>query len=571
MPSLRGRKPETIQRGPAAGTAPWMVPHAGRWALVLILLVGGALRLVDLRQSPPGLNQDEAVNSWNAWCLLKTGCDQAGERWPIFSMRAHGVYSSPLFSYWSMPFEGVGGLNVWTTRLPAAVGGVLTILLVYYIGTRMFGQGTGLAAALLLALSPWHIQQSRWGHEAALCPLLVAAAWACMLWANLPLDDERRRPRWLLAGLAGVVTGLGCYGYPAMRAFLPAFVVAIVAVNAGAWWGLLKDRSGRPALAAFVLGGLIVFGPLVWKHLSDPQRIGQQLQAYRAWKADDSPVRKVLSVVGRYPCHFGPDFLFLKGDVYPAQSPPGMGMFHLYMLPLFVAGLAIGVRRWRTSRACRVVVAAALVYPVGDCLTAYAGGHALRSLPGLCGLVLLAAMGLTQTLGWLAGRQRTAARAAGVVLALAVAASSVMYLPRFFGAYNRDPIIYHNYHADLLEACEWLRPRFKEADAVFVTPAGMNMPYIITLVGLEYDPRQWLADVHDVQTVDRWDYHKRYGKVYFAYDKAAETAIQELKQNNRKDHVFIIVRPEVAGLGKPVHQIRRPDGAVTLCVYELWL
>jgi hypothetical protein len=374
-----------------------------------------------------------------------------------------------------------------------------------------------------------------------------------------------------LAALAGAVIGLACYGYQAMRAFLPAFVVATVAVTLSAWWAQLKDPSGRRAAAAFVLCGFVVFGPLAWKHVAAPEQIGQQLQAYRVWNEGDSAARKVLSILARYPCHFGPDFLFQRGDTFVIQSPPGMGMFHLYMLPLFVAGAVVGVRRWRASRACRIVLVAVLVYPVGDCLARYDGAHALRSLPGLCGLILLAALGLVETLRWLAGRKRVVAQASGAVLAVCVAGSSMVYLPSFFGSFNRDPLIYHAFHVDLLEACEWLRPRFANANAVLVTTTGMNMPYVITLVGLEYDPRQWLAGVHDVQTVNQWDYHKRFGKVYFPYDDSANAALELLKKNDHKDHVYLILRPEQTPLDNPVHRIRRPDGQVVLNVYELWL
>ena len=83
-----------------------------RWTwliLGVIVLVGALLRLIALRQSPPGLNQDEAANAWNAYCLLKTGMDQHGVKWPIFYGRFFGGYSSMLYVYWMMPFEALGG------------------------------------------------------------------------------------------------------------------------------------------------------------------------------------------------------------------------------------------------------------------------------------------------------------------------------------------------------------------------------------------------------------------------------------------------------------------------------
>src|SRR2546422_7094463 len=45
--------------------------------------------------------------------------------------------------------------------------------------------------------SPWHVQLSRYGYEAALGPLLIVVTLAALLWAKMPLDDrepERVRP-----------------------------------------------------------------------------------------------------------------------------------------------------------------------------------------------------------------------------------------------------------------------------------------------------------------------------------------------------------------------------------------
>ena len=175
--------------------------------LVGVLALAAVLRLVWLDQAPPGLHQDEASNAWNAYCLLKTGTDEFGTRWPIFCMRAIGDYRSTLYTYTMIPFQAVGGLNVWTARLPAAVGGILTVLLLYWVAARLFGPAAGLAAALLLAVNPTHIQLSRLGLEASQTPLLTLIPLALLLWAGLPLADGDPQPRPLRAVLAGLVTG----------------------------------------------------------------------------------------------------------------------------------------------------------------------------------------------------------------------------------------------------------------------------------------------------------------------------------------------------------------------------
>jgi len=110
---------ETRLDEPAVAEAPGARRRA-YVVLALILLVASALRLPGLDRMPAGLQQDEAANEWNAYCLLKTGCDQVGVRWPIFYIRALGENRSALFVYLLLPFQALGGLNLWTGRLPAA-------------------------------------------------------------------------------------------------------------------------------------------------------------------------------------------------------------------------------------------------------------------------------------------------------------------------------------------------------------------------------------------------------------------------------------------------------------------
>ena len=565
------------------------VPIWRRWptALVLVLLVAGVLRFVGLGDyGPPGLNQDEASNAWNAYCLLKTGQDQAGVRWPIFYSRCLGANRSTLDLYVLLPFQAIGGLNVWTTRAPSALGGVLTVLLTYVVGSRLFGRKAGLVAAGLLAVNPWHLQQSRWGHEAALCTLLVMAPFAALLWANLPFDggpDDKRRTRIWAAALGGVLTGICCYGYPAVRVFLPAFLLLAAAVTWRGWWHRLKTRNGALAIGALVIGVAVTFGPLAWQHLTDKDKTGiaKRSKTTWVWKADDAFGQKVAAALGRYPGHFGLDFLFINGDGYEIQSVPGFGQFHWYMLPMMVLGLIVLLWRVRSSWPARVLLVWVLAYPVSDCLTAHFKGsmHALRASPGMTSLILLAALGLVTAGTWLWQRQRAMTLALGGLLAVIAIAFNARFLHTFFGAYNeRARVYYLGYHVDLLRACEWLRPRLEEVDAVFVTTRMTNMPYVISLVGLAYDPNQWFTDVKTARTTPEFDNYARYGKMNFMYGRALghpeRSVLNELKTNGRPDRVLLVIRPgELGELGgrRPYHEIIGLGGRPSLWIYKMTL
>lgn len=542
--------------------------------LLVILMAGTALRTVGLRAEPPGLNQDEAANAWNAYCLLRTGQDQTGAHWPIFYSRCLGENRSTLYLYYLLPFQAIGGLDIWTLRFASAFSGVAAILVIYYVGARLFGRPAGLIAAGILAVTPWAVQQSRWGHEAAIVPLLMLLTVAAWLWAGLPFSDStstRARP-WR-AALAGLLTGACCYGYPAIRIVMPLFGLLAVAFTWRAWWRWLHLPRGGYAAGAFLLGLAVTFGPLLWMHLQHPEIMNKRFAQTCVWAESDSFWGKVGAVMARYPGHFGFEFLFFRGDVNEHQSPPVSGVFHAYLLPLMLIGAVAGMWRWGELMAGRLLAAWLLAYPFGDCLSWHllGGMHAMRSLPGLPALVLLGAAGAVQAAVWLQ-RWPSARRLCALGIVLIAVALNVQTWLVYFGSFYDRPEIRRYFYPDLVEATEWLRPRFDQYDAVFCTTERFNMPYVVTLVALDYDPRQWFTDPRALHEGIEWDLYTRYGKMRFVFDDHWEE-LDALRADGRPDHVAFIITPNEArqarltGL-RPTHIIRSTTGFELLWICE---
>ncbi|MFA5252444.1 MAG: glycosyltransferase family 39 protein [Phycisphaerae bacterium] len=539
--------------------------------LFIILLLAAFLRLVNLGQSPPGLNQDEAANAWSAYCLLKTGNDYTGASWPIYYMRSLGGNSSTLLTYMMIPFQAIGGLNVYTTRLPAVFAGVFTVWLIYFVAKKLFDTETGLAAAALLALNPWHLQQSRWGHEASIAPLLGLVPLAVMLWANLPVgDDKNNSPRPLIAGIGGVLAGVGCFGYHSIRIFVPVLILAAVLFNLPGWWKTIKTRKGALSVALFVLGFAATFGQLLYQHIFNPEGIGRHAYFQTDWVGSASLVDSLKNVPLRYIQHFGADFLFLRGDHYAIQGPPVGGQFHWYALPLMISGAILVLRKFKTSASLRTLAAFVLTYPIGDCLGwNLLSTHALRSAPGLCALVLLSAAGFTAAVRWLWKQNHSIAWATIMVFMASVIALNARFFYHFYGEFNRRPEIYHMFHVDLIEACDWLKPRFDDFDAVYITTEGFITPYVITTVAIGYDPQKWFSEPHEFTAPEEWDIYTRYGKLYFMYK-------DYFKRPDTKflpDRTLFIIRPDETPIEntplKVIREIVRPDGVVVLLICRL--
>jgi 4-amino-4-deoxy-L-arabinose transferase-like glycosyltransferase len=532
--------------------------------LLLILLLGASLRLYRLGQiSPPGLNQDEAANAWSAYCILKTGKDYAGASWPFFYVKNVGGNSSALYVYMIIPFQAVAGLNIYTTRLPAALAAIFNIWVIYLVGKRLFDAKTGLVAAVLLAVDPWELQLSRWGHDASATVFLSLAPLALMLWANMPItDDKSLSPRPLPAAVAGVLSGIVCYGYYAVRLFVPVFIFLVVIFTLLSWWQSLKTRKGMLAIAAFIIGFTAIYGPLIWQHIFHSEGVARHLWFLRDRTTSIPILVAVKNYILHYIRHFGPSFLFIAGDSHTALSPPGMGQFYWYMLPLMLAGLISIIRRFKSSLCARVILAFVLAYPAGDCLMCLEVPSNLRSSPGLCGLLLLAAVGAVDAFRWVWLKSRKAALTATALFVLVAIGFNTLYLHCFFGEFNQRPDVYHFFHTDFVEACEWLRPRFDEYDAIFCTTDRLNMPYVISTVVLGYDPNRWFNEPREFMTRDEFDYCTRYGKMYFVYNPSFLEPLSRLPRNAR---ILFIVRPGELDLKNPIHQIYRPyDGEPAL-------
>jgi hypothetical protein len=545
-------------------------PRAGTTvlALVAITAVAATLRIVALTHSPPGLNQDEAVNAWSAWCLLRTGRDLTGVSWPIFYSHAIGDNRTTLFFYWLMPFQAALGLSTWSARFAMATSGILCVPLMYGLGALLFGRTTGLVAAALLAINPWHVGMSRLAIEGGLLMFFGLAFLALMLEAGLPfVESSPRAPRPALALAAGLVGGISCYGYWSQRLYLPVFLALAVLFALRGWRTTWRARHGARAIVLFALGIATTLGPLAIRHVTDPD-IAIRASMTRLWDPG-APLSEIAGgILERYAAHFGLEFLFASGDRNGMAGPVGWGAFEWILLPAMVAGLAVTITRARRSTACALLLALVVAYPAGDLVSRYEGVHPFRSAVGIASLALLAAWGASCAARRLAGRRRVWGTLAWSVLGLGILIQDALYYRAYFVAWPRQPEVYHYFHTDFMESCEWLRPRLRPGDHVLWTVNGMNMPFALTLVGLRYDPRAWLADAKDMRRAGGWDVTVRYGRMLFLYGQETRDVVEALQANGREDHSYFVLRPGELGLQRPVHVVRRPDGTETLWILE---
>lgn len=138
---------------------------------LLIIIAGAALRLAFLGSVPGGMHQDESFVAWNAYALLHEGIDSAGNVMPVY-LADWGDGHSAMYVWLLMPLLALNGGHItpFLSRLPQAVVSIITLIAVWALIKRMFGEKAGLWSLFILALCPWHIMMSRWGLDANLAP-----------------------------------------------------------------------------------------------------------------------------------------------------------------------------------------------------------------------------------------------------------------------------------------------------------------------------------------------------------------------------------------------------------------
>jgi 4-amino-4-deoxy-L-arabinose transferase-like glycosyltransferase len=423
-------------------------------ALVAILLLGAALRLHRLSETPAGLFCDEAAIAANARALATTGRDLAGERLPLYSrLRSFelsgipGIVSQPVFQYASVPFALALGRTPAAARLPAVAFGVLGIAATWLLGRALFGTATGLVAAALLAISPWHLHLSRVGFEAVSLPVLLAlCAWQ--------LVTGVERPRRLVAG--AVLAALATYAYPPAQVFVPLLLVGFAAI----YRRELRAHRRALAVAVLALAALEIPNLLTVATGANRARLGQTLITHARlgrersvqWLAgrrersvlaaavlDDRRLLVPLVFAWSYASHLSPGFLFLEGDPNPRHHPTRFGACPLFYAPLLLVGVVALVRR-RREPASRFLLFWLATWPVPASLAVEAP-HAIRAITALPALELAAALGLVTLAAPARGPAPAPARLrlrrlAAAALAVAAAAETVSFLRFYHGEYR---------------------------------------------------------------------------------------------------------------------------------------
>jgi hypothetical protein len=403
----------------------------GRPSVLLLvatmIVVGAGLRVVRLDQVPPGLNQDEACNGYDAYSILSTGRDQHGNFLPL-AIQAFNDYRMPLFDYSLVPLVGVFGLKPAAVRMGAAIWGVLDLAAITSLAGLILGWPGAFITAILAGFSPWQLPFSRFGHEAITASATIDLAMVCLfLWL------KRLGDRWLL--LSGALFGLSLYSYSISKAFVPLMLVLLAFLYRNDF-----RRAGRPAAQAIAIVLLFAF-PQLMMLLSRTREMQARFEQISVF-GHSAPLLDRLKLFGSgFASYFGPSFLFIHGDHSVTLHPQGFGE----LLPEQAVLIAVGLIAMMGRRRRKIgwLLLGWLMLAALPASMLLGSPHSQHDLLAFAPWMLFSALGFTSLIDLVA---RPAALRIGIpaVIAAATIVHGVLFGRAYFNDYPLEAErIYH--------------------------------------------------------------------------------------------------------------------------------
>lgn len=470
------------------------------WALLLILVVATFLRVWRLDKVPVELFGDELDVGIQANSILKTGRDYLDHPWPVM-FSSFSENRLPFLIYWTVPFVKVFGLNEWGVRLPAVSLGVISIVGIALLSRKLFDWRVALVSTVLLAISPWHLQFSRWSSDNI--GILVWVAFGVWLF----IKGLANKKMWYVAI---VILAISFYSYSVATVFMPL----LVAVLLYAYWPQVRKVSlPQWGISALVGGAMLL--PFAWAVVSgsvagrrfsqisvfSDQTILHEIVTRRSntpskWTKyfRNKPMVYTEEIINNYLRSFSTEFLFFSGDPNLRHSVGNVG--ELYLFEIITIGLGTYYLLNHLNKGeSKLVLGWLVVAPLASALTKDGGNHAGRLIVMLPPLIILSSLGIK--LLWSMKSNRVG-RLILLAFMLLAAVNVSKYFYRYYVEWPRDS--WRFWAQGYKEAMQFTKSRDSQVSRVYFNNSyEPALPRF--LFWYDYDPARFQAQYKNQQQI----------------------------------------------------------------------
>lgn len=321
--------------------------------LGIILLLSLFLRIYKLSDFPVGFHIDEASLGYNGYSLLLTGRDENSQSMPLY-IDMFGDNRPSGYHYLTIIPVKFFGLTEFSTRLPAAIFGAISIFPIFLFVNTIFRNRTiAILASLFVAISPWHIVISRASGEA------IVALFFILFGFSLLIQSIRNQSKITLI-FASLLLPLSYFFYHTPRMFVPLFFVSLIVflnpvlrnINSKTYLfnlfcSLFFTGFVAVLLVFFISGGTGRFSQVnIFSHPETRLIMNEQIREDGMQKNSILETRVVhnklinyaLTFTSNYLTYFSGEFLFIKGGLPIWYNVPNMGLLYIVFLPFILLG-----------------------------------------------------------------------------------------------------------------------------------------------------------------------------------------------------------------------------------------
>ncbi len=471
-------------------------------------------RLYALGDTPNSLDWDEASIGYNAYSIIHTGRDEYGNLFP-FILRSFNDYKPGLYVYFAIPFIQFFGMTAFSVRLASTIMGILAVIGTYFLVRELFRSQQlkeddkgyrkylPILAALLLALSPWHIQFSRVAFEAN-------TALTANIFGVVFFLVGRRKPIFLF--LSALCFSATFYLHQNAKVSTPSLGLLLL---------ILFRSELRLVTKKYMVGACIIFlllvSPLIMYTIHTPQSLSRITAVNSLQKENQFFNRSLLRVeeskgsndilgqlfnnrrivllrgyLENYLSHFSLNWLFIEGDFIPRHQPPFFGHMYLWELPFLLFGIYFFFWGKFDKKIKLLLFGWILLAPLPAAPTIDVP-HAVRTLTVLPVPQILTAIGLLEVYLWMQSlkKYRRVVYAFCFVVFIFVMINIAYYANQYFVQQNYYHAKYWQY--GFKEAVDYLSKLKNNKKIIFSETAAHEQAYIFYLFYSRYDPRKYIA------------------------------------------------------------------------------
>lgn len=507
----------------------------------LILFLGVFIRFNRLGEVPAGFHRDEAFLGYNAYSILKTGRDINGNFLPLHLESF--LYSPSGYSYLSIPFIKLFGLNAFSVRFASAFFGSLTIILTFILTKSLFygykyKVSLGLLSSFLLAISPWHINLSRTATENVIAVFFISLG-------VLIYIQWLKTERWYLLVFSFLSFGITFLIYQAPRVFLPFFIPSMA-------FFVRKNLNATKIKYLTLLFFTIIIVPLFIilfsKELSlrirtvsifstnqtqlviDEQIRGDgvsNVSRFIAKSMHNKPLAYASQFLQNYFKHFSYEFLFTDSGFPDRYRVPLAGILYIFELPLLVAGIWFLFQS--NKKIGTFLIFWVFLAPIGSALTFDDVPNLQRTLVVFPALSIISAFGLLNIILLIKKNKKILILSIAIVFSV-ITYSFLFYLHQYYIHMNMyRPWYRQDGYKELVEKVNNFLPGYKKA----VITNYESAPTIFFLFYNKYNPTLFQKQTNGskLRDFDRIDFGN--------YEFSQEQCPLKIAKNEEKNILYV--------------------------------